>query len=343
MEAQAPSCNRIGLAKTDYTGKPSTLCKGCGHDSITNCIIQAYYELAVPPHEITKLSGIGCSSKTPTYFVERGHGLNSVHGRMPSVATGAKVANKKLTMIGISGDGDTASIGLGQFMHLVRRNVDMVYIIENNGTYGLTKGQFSATADQGSKAKKGADNPYPMIDCCAVAIELGCSFVARSFSGDRKQVIQLLKAAHSHRGTAVLDIISPCVTFNNHTGSTRSYTFVKDHDVPLHELGYVPSYEEIQVEMKSGETRDIELHDGSHLTIKKLKDEYDPTDKLKAIISLHESREKQHIPTGLLYYNAASKDLATILNTCDAPLVSLTEKDLDPGPEVLKKFNAGMR
>jgi len=337
------SCNRIGLAKTDYSGKPSTLCKGCGHDSITACIIQAYYDLGVPPHEIIKLSGIGCSSKTPAYFVDRGHGFNSVHGRMPSIATGAKTANRKLNTIGVSGDGDTASIGLGQFMHLVRRNLDMVYIVENNGTYGLTKGQFSATADRGTKAKKGADNPYPLIDLCAVALELGCSFVARSFSGDRKQVIALLKAAQSHKGMAVIDIISPCVTFNNHTGSTKSYTFVKDHDIPLHELGYVPSYEEIQVEMKEGETRDIELHDGSHLTFKKLGQDYDPTNKLSAITSLFESREKQQIQTGLLYYNPEPKDLGGILNYVDAPLCSLKEKDLDPGAEVLKKFNASMR
>lgn len=342
MEAN-PNCNRIGLAKTDYTGKPSTLCKGCGHDSITNAIIQSYYELGVPPYEIAKFSGIGCSSKTPTYFVERGHGFNGVHGRMPALATGAKIANRRLTTIGISGDGDSASIGMGQFCHLMRRNVDMVYVIENNGTYGLTKGQFSATADQGSKAKKGASNPYPMIDCCALAIELGATFVARSFSGDRKQMIQLFKAAHSHKGLALLDIISPCVTFNNHEGSTKSYTFAKDHDVPLHELGYVPPYEEISVEIKAGETKTIELHDGSHLTLKKLNEEYDPSDKLKAMQMLQESRTTQQLLTGLLFYHPDQSDLNSLLNLCDTPLCQLTEKELDPGPESLKKIIASMR
>ena len=337
------NCNRIGLSKTDYTGKPSTLCKGCGHDSITNAIIQSYYELAIPPHELVKFSGIGCSSKTPTYFVERGHGFNSVHGRMPSLATGAKTANHKLTTIGISGDGDTASIGMGQYCHLVRRNVDMVYIIENNGTYGLTKGQFSATADQGSKAKKGASNPFPMVDCCALAIELGATFVARSFSGDRKQMIQLLKAAHSHRGIAILDIISPCVTFNNHPGSTKSYTFAKDHDVPLHELGYVPYYDEIQVDLKEGEIKDIELHDGSHLTLKKLNSEYDPSDKIKVLTILEEAKHKQTLLTGLLFYKADQPDFNAVNNLSDTPLCKLTEKEMDPGPEPLKKINAAMR
>lgn len=343
MEPTQTNCNRIGLAKTDYTGKPSTLCKGCGHDSITAAMIQAYYELGVPPHEVIKLSGIGCSSKTPTYFIDRGHGFNSVHGRMPSVATGAKVANKKLWTIGISGDGDTASIGMGQYMHVVRRNVDMIYVIENNGTYGLTKGQFSATADMGSKAKKGQPNLYPTIDCCAVAIELGAGFVARSFSGDRKQMIQLIKAAHSHKGIAVLDIISPCVTFNNHTGSTKSYTFAKEHEVPLHELGYVPYYDEVEADVKEGETKDIELHDGSHLRIKKLESSYDPSDKFAAMKSIHEARQTQTLITGLLYYNASQPDLNGLMNVTDTPLCQLKETDLNPGPEVLKKINMGLR
>ena len=337
------NCNRIGLAKTDYSGKPSTLCKGCGHDSITAAMIQAYYELGVPPSEVIKVSGIGCSSKTPTYFMDRGHGFNSVHGRMPAVATGAKVANRKLWTIGISGDGDTASIGMGQYCHIVRRNVDMIYVIENNGTYGLTKGQFSATADTGSKAKKGWSNPYPTIDVCAVAIELGAGFVARSFSGDRKQMIQLIKAAHSHKGIAVLDIISPCVTFNSHEGSTKSYTFAKEHDVPLHELGYVPYYDQVEVDMKDGETREIELHDGSHLRVKKLNTAYDPSDKMAAMAAIHESRAKQELTTGLLYFNPSAPDLNALLNVTDTPLGQLKEKDLNPGPEVLKKICAGMR
>lgn len=338
-----PSCNRIGLAKADYSGKPSTLCKGCGHDSITAAIIQSYYDLGVPPHLVAKFSGIGCSSKTPTYFVDRGHGFNSVHGRMPSVASGANLANRQLTLIGVSGDGDTASIGMGQFVHLVRRNVDMVYIIENNGTYGLTKGQFSATADTGSKAKKGWSNPYPTIDCCALAIELGATFVGRSFSGDRKQVMALIKAAYAHKGIAILDIISPCVTFNNHEGSTKSYDFVKKHDIPLQELGFVPHFSEIQVDIKEGDTKDIELHDGSHLTIKKLAKDYDFSDPIKAISAIHDARAKQELITGLLYWKKDQPDHNTLLNMTDTPLRDLKEADLDPGPEVLKKLNASMK
>ncbi len=335
--------NKIGLPKSDYIGKPSTLCKGCGHDSITNAIIQAYFELAVRPTEVMKFSGIGCSSKTPTYFIEHGHGFNGVHGRMPSIATGAKLANHRLWSIGISGDGDTASIGLGQFCHIIRRNLNMIYIVENNGTYGLTKGQFSATADQGSKAKKGASNPFPVIDCCAVAIELGATFVARSFSGDRKQMISLIKAAHSHKGFALLDIISPCVTFNNHEGSTKSYAFCKEHDIPLHDLGYVPSFESIEVELKDGEVKDIVLHDGSHLTLKKLGSEYDPTDKIKTLTVLEQAKNKQQLLTGLLFYRAEQKDLNGILNITDTPLSELSEKDLTPGPEVLNKINQSLK
>lgn len=340
MEA---NCNRIGLGKADYSGRPSTLCKGCGHDSITACIIEAYYQMGVPPHEVMKFSGIGCSSKTPTYFVDRGHGFNSVHGRMPAVATGANIANKKNTVIGISGDGDSMSIGMGQFCHAVRRNIDMVYIIENNGTYGLTKGQFSATADKGSKAKKGWTNPYPTIDPCAVAIELGATFVARSFSGDRKQVIALIKAAYAHKGIAVLDIVSPCVTFNNHEGSTKSYTFVKDHDVPLHELGFVPSFEEIQTDIKEGETKTIELHDGSKLNIKKLNKDYDPTDKMGAMKLIHSARESGELATGLLYVVTDHPDHNDLLNLSDTPLCQLTEKDLNPGPDVIAKLNKAMK
>ncbi len=342
METNA-ACNRIGLTKSDYTGRPSTLCKGCGHDSITNALIQSYYELGVPPHEVMKFSGIGCSSKTPTYFIERGHGFNGVHGRMPAIATGAKVANRTLASIGVSGDGDTASIGMGQFCHLVRRNVDMLYLVENNGVYGLTKGQFSATADKGSKAKKGQPNQYETIDVCAIAIELGCNFVARSFSGDRKQMIQLMKAAYSHNGTALLDIVSPCVTFNNHEGSTKSYTFAKEHEMPLQELGYVPYYDEVQVEVKEGEETDIELQDGSILRLKKLNKEYDPSCADTALKMIHESRVSQQLLTGLLYYRPNIPDLNQMLNTTDTPLAQLKEKDLDPGPDVLKKIMAGLR
>ncbi len=338
-----PAKNRIGLGKADYLGKPSTLCKGCGHDSITAAIIEAYYQLGIPPHTVAKVSGIGCSSKTPTYFIDRGHGFNSVHGRMPAIATGAKVANHKLTLMGVSGDGDTASIGMGQFCHVMRRNLDMTYIIENNGTYGLTKGQFSATADHGAKAKKGADNPYPVIDCCAMAIELGATFVARSFSGDRKQIISLLKAAVSHKGMALLDIISPCVTFNNHEGSTKSYSYCKTHEMPLHELGYVPSFEPIEIEIKEGEMRDIPLHDGSHLTLKKLGNDYDPTNKMKSLINIHEARQSKTLVTGLLYFEKNQKDLGEILNVGSTALCDLTEKDLVPSAEALAKIMAGYR
>ncbi|MBI1862359.1 MAG: 2-oxoacid:ferredoxin oxidoreductase subunit beta [Deltaproteobacteria bacterium] len=335
--------NRAGLTKNDYMGKPSTLCKGCGHDSITAAIIESYFQMGVKPHMVAKVSGIGCSSKTPTYFIDKGHGFNSVHGRMPAVATGAKIANHDLIMLGVSGDGDTASIGMGQFCHVMRRNVDMTYIIENNGTYGLTKGQFSATADQGAKAKKGTDNPYPVIDTCAMAIELGATFVGRSFSGDRKQVISLLKAALSHKGMALLDIISPCVTFNNHEGSTKSYTYCKTHDMPLHELGYVPAFDPIEVEIKEGEIRDIALHDGSHLTLKKLGSDYDPTNKMKAIMNLHEARQSKTLATGLLYFEKDQKDLAGILNVCDTPLSKLQQRDLVPSRETLAKVMAGYK
>jgi len=335
--------NRIGLKKTDYIGKPSTLCKGCGHDSITNAIVGSYFELGIKPHMVAKFSGIGCSSKTPTYFIEKGHGFNTVHGRMPSVATGAKLANQQLVTIGVSGDGDTASIGLGQFCHLIRRNLDMTYIIENNGTYGLTKGQFSATADEKTTSKRGETNPYPMLDCCLLGIELGATFVARSFSGDRKQVVSLLKAAFSHQGIAILDIISPCVTFNNHPGSTKSYTFVKEHDIPLHELGYVPPQETIEVEMAEGQTKEIELHDGSHLILNKLGQDYDPSDKINALTAINEANEKGQLLTGLLYYRPEPKDLNVVLNMTDKPLCSLTQKELNPGPDVLKKINAALK
>ncbi|MCB0404867.1 MAG: 2-oxoacid:ferredoxin oxidoreductase subunit beta [Bdellovibrionales bacterium] len=337
------STNKLNLTKADYAGRPSTLCKGCGHDSITNAIIQAYFELGVNPTQVIKLSGIGCSSKTPTYFMEKGHGFNSVHGRMPSVATGANVANYRLPAIGVSGDGDTGSIGIGQYLHVARRNVDMVYIIENNGTYGLTKGQFSATADLGSPAKRGTPNPFPCIDCCAVAIDAGATFVARSFSGDRKQLISLIKAAYSHRGLAVIDVISPCVTFNNHEGSTKSYDWVKEHDLPLQELQYVPEKEEIEIDMKEGDVRTIELHDGSHLTLRKLGKEHDPSDRASALKLIHDGVQTKELVTGLLYFNPEMPDHNTILNLSPTPLTQLGEKDLNPGPEVIKKLNASMK
>src|SRR4029077_17571903 len=299
--AASPKTNRIGLTLDPYKGAESTLCSGCGHDSITAQIVKAYYELGVPPHTVAKLSGIGCSSKTPAYFLSRSHGFNAVHGRMPSIATGVSVANRSLTLLGVSGDGDTASIGLGQFLRLVRRNVPLLYIVENNGVYGLTTGQFSAPADVGSKAKSGRVNELMPIDVCALAIELGCGFVARSFSGYPKQLRPTVGAALSPRGTAVVDVISPCVTFNNHEGSTKSYLNVKEHDAPLHDITFIPSYENIEVDYEPGESREVTIHDGAATTLKKLGEDYDPGDALHALQTIHHGRQEDKFVTGLLY------------------------------------------
>lgn len=324
----APVLNHIGLARDSYKGVASTLCAGCGHNSITNHIIKALYELGVEPHLLAKMSGIGCSSKTPAYFVDRAHGFNGVHGRMPSLTTGAQLANRKLVMLGVSGDGDTASIGLGQFVHMIRRNVDCTYIVEDNGTYGLTKGQFSATADVGSVQKRGAVNTYLPIDPCAVALSMGCSFVARSFSGDGKQLVPLLKAALAHRGTAVLDIISPCVTFNDHDGSTKSYAYVKDHDEELHDVSFIPFFEEIEVDYEPGTTTDVRLHDGSHLRLNKLAQDHDPSDRLGSIRLLEEGRVRGQLVTGLLYLDETREDFATRERLPERPLHSLAEAEL---------------
>jgi len=304
--------NRIGLTRDAYKGAATTLCAGCGHNSITNHVIKALYELGVEPTRLAKMSGIGCSSKTPAYFVESAHGFNGVHGRMPALTTGAALADRNLVVLGVSGDGDTASIGLGQFMHLIRRNVDCTYIIEDNGTYGLTKGQFSATADLGSVQKKGAVNTFQPIDPCEVALALGCSFVARSFSGDGKQLVPLLKAAIAHRGTAVLDVVSPCVTFNDHDGSTKSYAYVKEHDEEIQDISFIPYYEEIRVDYEPGTTTDVQLHDGSHLRLKKLStEEHDPSNRVAAIQLIEESRRKGQLVTGLLYIDEQMEDFAT--------------------------------
>src|SRR4051795_4863359 len=281
-EAAAPKENRLGLKALDYQGGKSTLCAGCGHDAVSNQIVRAFYEMNVKPEKVAKFSGIGCSSKSPAYFLGLSHGFNSVHGRMPAVATGAMLANRNLLGIGVTGDGDTASIGLGQFMHLVRRNIPMIYVIENNGVYGLTKGQFSATADIGSTLKTGTANELPPFDCCALALEWGATFVARSFSGDKKQLQAMLKAAIAHNGLTVIDVISPCVTFNDHVGSTKSYSYMKEHEEMLHELDFVPHYEDISVEIPEGQVMDVQMHDGSHLRIRKLHREYDPTDRMGA-------------------------------------------------------------
>jgi len=284
-----PKLNHIGLPILEYRGGKSTLCAGCGHNAISERIIDALFEMGVEPERVMKMSGIGCSSKSPAYFLSRSHSFNSVHGRMPSVSTGAILANHQLTTIGVSGDGDTASIGMGQFVHLMRRNLPMIYIIENNGVYGLTKGQFSATADLGSKLKTGVVNDLPPIDTCAMAIQLGATFVGRSFSGDKKQLLSMLKAAISHKGTVLLDVISPCVTFNDHEGSTKSYKFMQENDEPINELGFVPSFEEIDVDYNSGEIYEVEMHDGSNLRLRKLLEDYDPTDQANAVRTLMES------------------------------------------------------
>src|SRR3974377_812147 len=295
----APKTNRIGLTVIDYKGGKTTLCAGCGHNAISERIIEAMYEMGVEPEFVIKPSGIGCSSKTPAYFLTRSHSFNAVHGRMPSVATGALLANRKLICIGVSGDGDTASIGIGQFMHLMRRNLPIIYIIEDNGVYGLTKGQFSATADLGSKLKTGVVTDLPPIDTCALAIQLGATFVARSFSGDKKQLLAMLKAAIAHKGTVLLDVISPCVTFNDHEGSTKSYKFMQENDEPINEIGFVASFEDIEVDYDSGEVYDVEMHDGSSLRLRKLLEDYNPTDKANAVRTLMEAQEKNEILTGI--------------------------------------------
>ncbi len=320
--------NLAGLTREVYKGLPTTLCAGCGHNSITNHLIKALFEYGVPPHRLAKMSGIGCSSKTPTYFVGQAHGFNSLHGRMPSAATGAKVANRDLVVLGISGDGDTASIGLGQYAHMIRRNVDLTYVVENNGCYGLTKGQFSATADLGSAQKGGKVNELATIDVCGLAIELGATFVARSFSGDGKQLVPLLKAAFSHRGTAILDVISPCVTFNDHEGSTKSYAYVKDHDVLLHTADYIAGGQEIVADYEPGSVHDVELDDGSHILLRKLDVAHDPGDRDGALTILHESARRGEFVTGLLYIDTASVDLCTREKLPPTPLAQLTEDQL---------------
>jgi 2-oxoglutarate ferredoxin oxidoreductase subunit beta len=328
--APHPPVNTLGLTKSDYRGLPSTLCLGCGHNAISSQIIQAAFELSLKPHQLIKVSGIGCSSKSPAYFLGRTHGINVVHGRMPSIATGALLANRNMRAIGVSGDGDTGSIGLGQYKHLLRRNVPMVYIIENNGVYGLTKGQFSATADVGQTLKAAGINALPPIDLCLEAIVAGCGFVARSFAGDAKQVRELLKAALSYTGTAVLDIISPCVTFNNHATSTKSYPYGKEHAAVLQDITFVPAYEEVSVDYEAGTTQAVTLHDGPTIVLKKLARDHDPTDKLAAIQQLEAAREQQAFITGLLYVNESRPTLLDLHRLVATPLVALPEEQLRP-------------
>jgi 2-oxoglutarate/2-oxoacid ferredoxin oxidoreductase subunit beta len=332
--------NLVGLEKSDYKGRPTTLCQGCGHNSISSQIMAACYEMSIRPEEIIKLSGIGCSSKSPAYFLGRSHGFNSLHGRMPSLGTGAIMANRTLKAVGVSGDGDTASIGVGQFIHMMRRNSPLVYIIENNGVYGLTKGQFSATADKGQSLKKQGTNPFMPVDLCLQALAANCGFVARSFAGDPKQVKELIKAAISYEGTAVLDIISPCVTFNNRDESTKSYSWGKEHETPLHDVTFVPAREEIQVDYEPGETTSVKMHDGSTLVLQKLDRDYDPTDRMQATQLLEDARTNQKLITGLLYLNRDQAPLPEAENLPEEPLASLPEDKLRPSESSLTKIMA---
>jgi 2-oxoglutarate ferredoxin oxidoreductase subunit beta len=339
----APKTNHIGLTVIEYKGGKTTLCAGCGHNAISERIIDAMYEMGVEPHRVAKMSGIGCSSKTPAYFMGKSHSFNSVHGRMPSVATGAVLANKDLLALGISGDGDTASIGIGQFVHLMRRNLPVIYIIEDNGVYGLTKGQFSATADLGSVLKTGVINDLPPIDTCAMAISLGATFVGRSFSGDKRQLLSMLKAAIAHKGTVMLDVISPCTTFNDHEGSTKSYKFTKDHEEPLHDITFVPAFEDISVEYDAGQTIDVTMHDGSSLKLRKLEEDYDPTNKIHALTRMAEAHQSGEILTGVLYVNTKTPSFLDLLNVADEPLATLPESTVRPSKAVLDECMEALR
>ena len=335
--------NRLGYTRRDYEGPISTLCAGCGHDSISAAIIQAFYELAIEPHKVAKLSGIGCSSKTPTYFLGQSHGFNSVHGRMPSVLTGAALANRDLIYLGVSGDGDSASIGIGQFAHVMRRGVNMVYIVENNGVYGLTKGQFSATADKGSRAKRGAVNDDQPIDLVQLALVLGATFVARGFSGDKAQLVPLIKAAVDHRGAAVIDIVSPCVAFNNHPGSTKSYDYVRAHNDAVNRLDFISVREPITAAVAPGDMQPITMHDGSTVLLRKLEPDYDAHDKVGALAYVEAHRMKGEVVTGLLYVEENPADLHDMQNTVDVPLNTLGDDVLVPGSAALESFNQSMR
>ncbi len=342
-QPRAGRVNALGLAQADYKGLPTTLCQGCGHNSIANQIVQVAYELNVRPAEMLKLSGIGCSSKSPAYFLGQSFGFNGLHGRMPSLATGALMGNHSMKAIAVSGDGDSASIGLGQFKHVLRRNVRMVYIVENNGVYGLTKGQFSATADEGQELKYAGVNEFPPIDICMEAILAGCGFVARSFSGDAQQVRELMKAALSHRGTAVLDIISPCVAFNNEDSSTKSYSYGKENEIPLHGIGFVPKEEEIEIEAYDpGEVRIVEMHDGSLVKLRKLETDYDPTDRMGAMHRLQWAQDQQEFITGLVYYDPSRANLAETSRLGETPLSALDDNRIRPSREALAGLMADL-
>ena len=333
--------NKIDFTKKDYEGALSTLCAGCGHDSISGAIIQACYELAIEPHRIAKMSGIGCSSKTPAYFLGNSHGFNSVHGRMPSVATGAYLANRDLVYFGVSGDGDTASIGMGQFVHAIRRNLNMVYLVMNNGCYGLTKGQDSATADNGSKSKAGSTNLFNAIDLVGLGLELGATFVARSFSGDKAQLIPLIKAAINHPGFALIDVISPCVTFNNNIGSTKSYDYVREHIEATSTIDFVPIMEEIKVSYE--DSQEVQMHDGSFLQLQKLHKGWNPEDKLSAMVAVQNAKKTGEILTGLIYIDPSTNALHDVLETTKKPLNTLKEDVLCPGIDALEALNESLR
>ena len=337
------TANKVGYTRRDYEGKISTLCAGCGHDSISAAIIQACWELDIAPHRVAKLSGIGCSSKTPDYFLGASHGFNTVHGRMPSVLTGANLANHDLLYLGVSGDGDSASIGLGQFAHAMRRGINMVYIVENNGVYGLTKGQFSATADQGSKSKKGVVNSDSPVDLVAIALQLGATYVARGFSGEKEQLVPLIKGAIGHGGAAFIDVISPCVAFNNHAGSTKSYDYVREHNESVSRIDFISPRDEITTSYAPGEVIDVLQHDGSSLRFRKLKADYDPTDRYAALSYMNAHQARGEVVTGLLYLDPLATDMHVALNTSDTPLNKLGVGQLCPGSEALDKFNASLR
>ncbi len=338
QEPPASGLNLIGLTRNDYKGKPSTLCKGCGHDSISARIISVAYELSIRPTRLIKMSGIGCSSKTPAYFLNQSHGFNSLHGRMPSATTGALLANHTLMALGVSGDGDTGSIGLGQFKHMVRRNAPMVYIVENNGVYGLTKGQFSATSDEGSVLKYAGINELPPIDVCLEALVADCGFVARSFAGDPRQVEELLKAAFYHNGTAVIDIISPCVSFNDHEDSTKSYAWGKAHEEIVSEFSFIPAREEITVDYEAGESVEVKMHDGAKVRLRKLDSKHDPTDKMAALRLLEDARRDKEFITGLLYIDESRPSLTQLERLPATPLAQLTETELRPSRETLDRL-----
>jgi 2-oxoglutarate ferredoxin oxidoreductase subunit beta len=335
--------NAIGLTRRDYEGAITTLCAGCGHDSITAAIIQAFWELDIAPHAVAKLSGIGCSSKTPAYFLREAHGFNSVHGRMPAVATGAGAANGDLVMIGVSGDGDSLSIGLGQLCHAIRRNLNLLYVLENNGVYGLTKGQFSASADPGSTSKKGEANTMEAIDGCLMALSLGATFVARSFSGDKAQLVPILKAGLTHRGFAFVDVISPCVTFNDHEGSTKSYAYTREHQVEVVQADFVPPREEITTEYDQGAVQNVMLHDGSWVRLRKVAADYDATDRDRAYAHIRDRQQSGEVATGLLYISGDSKDMLDQNAVVDAALTSLPFEQLCPGSAELEKLQARFR